>query len=441
MNTPKTQPITAAVHNLGCKVNAYESEAMAAMLEREGFTIVPFTERADVYVVNTCTVTNTADQKSRQMLHRARSLNPDALVVAVGCYVQTHQEDLSSDPAVDLMIGTNDKRDLPRMVRERLEDKGAPGIRVTDLVRPVDYEELPSDVIPHRTRAFLKIQDGCDQFCSYCAIPLARGRIRSRAEQDILKEAENLVKNGVKEIVLTGINVSSYGRDRGDKDSGRALVALMRAMDALPGLERIRLSSLEPGIMTEETIAAMAQIPSLCPHFHLSLQSGCDTTLRRMNRHYTGTAYAAACERIRAHFDHPTLTTDVIVGFPGETDEEFEASCRFIESIGFYRLHVFKYSRRDGTRAAGMPDQIPEPVKQERSKRLLALSSEAQRAFEASLEGQEEEILLEEETPEGWTGHTRGYVPVLVPEGTHQANETVRGIVRKNEKDRLIILT
>ena len=439
MNRGQDKKITAAVHNLGCKVYAYESEALAALLEREGVEIVPLSSRADVYIVNTCTVTNTADQKSRQMLHRARSANPDALVVAVGCYVQTHADAVQADPAVDLMIGTNDKHKLPEMIRKRLTDAQAPDQAVTDIMRPVPYEELPVNAVQHRTRAFLKIQDGCDQLCSYCAIPLARGRIRSRAEKDIMKEAARWAESGVKEIVLTGIHVSSYGRDRGETDSGEALVGLIRSLDALPGLERIRLSSLEPGIMSEETVRAMAQIPSLCPHFHLSLQSGCDATLARMNRHYTTEEYATVCARLREHFDRPALTTDVIVGFPGESEEEFEASRRFVESIGFYRLHVFPYSRRDGTRAAAIPDQIPERVKKERSRILIAQGEQMQRSWEESLVGRVEEVLLEEHTKDGWTGHTGGYVKVIVPGDDHQANEIVRGIVRKNDKDRLII--
>ncbi len=438
MNKDARKPITAAVHNLGCKVNAYESEAMRALLEKEGFTIVPFSSRADVYVVNTCTVTNTADQKSRQMLHRARAKNPAAIVAAVGCYVQTHADSLADDPAVDLLIGTNEKHRLPEMIRARLAEPDAPAEALSDLSHPVEYEELCTGVIPHRTRAFLKIQDGCDQFCSYCAIPLARGRIRSRDGGEIVREASRLVESGLKEIVLTGIHVSSYGRDLG-QDSGQALAELIRDLDELPGLERIRLSSLEPGIMTEDVVRSLAKIPSVCPHFHLSLQSGCDATLQRMNRHYTGEEYVQACARIREHFEDPTFTTDVIVGFPGESEDEFEDSCRLIKRIGFYRLHVFKYSRRDGTRAAAMKGQISETVKQERSRRLLALSRQGQLAFEKALIGREEEVLIEERTQEGWTGHTRGYVKVLAEGDDHEPNQTVRGIVCKNGKDRLII--
>ncbi len=441
-NNYQTVRRTAAVHNLGCKVNAYESEAMERMLQEAGYELVPFSEKADVYIVNTCTVTNTADRKSRQMLHRARHINPDALIVAVGCYVQTHVEQVLADQDIDLAIGTNEKSKLIGLIEARLgEDQtGKQQVRasVSDISRRADYEMLPEHLPQERCRAFLKIQDGCDQFCSYCAIPLARGRIRSREPEDIVKETEMLAAAGFKEIVLTGIHLCSYGRGLAKEaaasksgDDMAVLLQLIRRLADLKGISRIRLGSLEPGSMTEEVIRGLSFIPKVCPHFHLSLQSGCDVTLARMNRHYTTDQFAHVCDLLRLYYDEPTLTTDVIVGFPGESEEEFEQTCSFLERIRFYHTHLFKYSRRDGTRAAVMPDQVPESLKTERSRRLENLNRHMKEFYRKQLEGKRAEVLIEENEDGMWIGHTAGYLKAQVNSPEAAYNELFTGIIGK----------
>ena len=441
-NNNQTVRRTAAVHNLGCKVNAYESEAMERMLQDAGYELVPFSEKADVYVVNTCTVTNTADRKSRQMLHRARHTNPDALIVAVGCYVQTHEEQVLADQDIDLAIGTNEKSKLIGLIEERLKD-GRTGrehvcASVSDISRQADYEELPEHLPQERCRAFLKIQDGCDQFCSYCAIPLARGRIRSREPEDIVKEAEMLAEAGFKEIVLTGIHLCSYGRglERGraaskSGDHMDVLLQLIRQLADVNGISRIRLGSLEPGSMSEGVIRELSLIPEVCPHFHLSLQSGCDATLARMNRHYTTEEFSHVCDLLRSYYTDPTLTTDVIVGFPGESEEEFEQTCSFLERIRFYHTHLFKYSRRDGTRAAVMPDQVSEAVKTDRSRRLEQLNRQMKETFRKQMEGRRAEVLIEENENGIWIGHTAGYLKAQVTSPEAAYNELFTGVIGK----------
>lgn len=438
----------AAFHNLGCKVNSYELDVMRQILREEGYEEVPFHEKADVYVVNTCTVTNIADRKSRQMLHRAKKQNPDAVVVAVGCYVETDPARVEKDEAVDLVIGNNRKSQIGEILasflaqreerlrqengktgqdRELSDEQGGKPFFCDDLTGSPAYEEMRL-TDPGHTRAFIKIQDGCSQFCSYCIIPYARGRIRSRRPDRILQEVEELVRGGIREIVLTGIHVSSYGLDF-DTDrpvafdpvrAGTALLELLTSLNRVEGLERIRLSSLEPRIMTEGFIAALSRLEKVCPHFHLSLQSGCDATLRRMNRHYTTADYAESVRLLRKYYDRPAITTDVIAGFPGETEEEFETTCAFLERIGFYEIHVFRYSRRRGTAADRMPDLVPEPVKARRSERLLRLTAEQAQAYRAQFAGEKETILLEETCElDGtvyWTGSTSRYVTGAVPE-------------------------
>lgn len=403
----------AALHSLGCKVNSYETEAMQEMLSEQGYEIVAFEEPADVYVINTCSVTSMADRKSRQMLHRARKQNPEALVIAAGCYVQSAEEALLQDPAVDILIGNNEKAKLPGILKA-WEETGKAS-HVHDMSHEKQYEEMSRRQTAGHTRAYVKIQDGCDQFCTYCIIPYTRGRVRSRSLPDILSEVETLAGNGYQEVVLTGIHLDSYGADLPDKD----LLDVIRAAAGVEGIRRIRLGSLEPRIMTEPFVRGLASVEKLCPHFHLSLQSGCDETLKRMNRRYDTQEFRACCERLRATFDQPALTTDVMVGFPGETEEEFARTVAFLEEIRFYEMHVFKYSRRKGTRADRMEGQIPEPVKTQRSEALLKLTKEQSRAYRQRLLGATAEVLMEEPyvcRGEVWqTGHTETYVKVAVP--------------------------
>ncbi len=432
-NTIRREKRTAALHNLGCKVNAYETEAMASMLEQAGYEIVPFSGKADVYVINTCTVTNEADRKSRQMLGRARRMNPDAVIAAVGCYVQTHGS--AAEQLADIIIGTNRKNNLVPMIERVMQKRSGggcePEILVSDMSRPCVYEELPGHLPAERTRAVLKIQDGCNQFCSYCAIPLARGRVRSRDPGDVLREARLLAQAGVREVVLTGIHLCSYGTDFSGPEGEDPLLGLIGEIADIPGLCRIRLGSLEPGYMTDDVIGRMSQIPELCPHFHLSLQSGCDATLARMNRHYTTGRFRHICMRLRECFDTPTLTTDVIVGFPGESSGEFAETRSFLEEIRFYHMHIFKYSKRDGTRAAIMPDQIPADVKTERSRILNSLNDSHREYWREKMNGRRETVLLEEPCGEGWTGHTAGYMKALVKGEEHCKNELFSGIIGK----------
>ncbi len=417
---------TAAFHNLGCKVNAYEMEAMQELLTAHGYEIVPFDERADVYIVNTCSVTNIADKKSRQMLHRAKRRNPEAVVVAAGCYVQSAGEKILEDAAVDILLSNNEKGRLPEILEAWEEEHIAGSVR--DLSREHSYEALSISGTGGHTRAFVKIQDGCDQFCSYCIIPYTRGRVRSRHLPDILAEARRLAKGGCQELVLTGIHLDSYGIDL----KGESLLTVIEALNEMDDIRRVRLGSLEPRIMTEDFVRALAGQEKLCPHFHLSLQSGCDATLRRMNRKYDTEEFRQCVKRLRRYFSEPALTSDVIVGFPGETDEEFTETLAFLKEICFYETHVFPYSRRKGTRADRMPDQIPASVKAQRSDILLDLSEENSRVYRERLIGTEAEVLLEEPcTIDGASylvGHTREYVKVAVPAASASVNQilTVR---------------
>ena len=415
----------AALHNLGCKVNAYETEAMQEMLEKAGYEIVPFKEGADVYVINTCTVTNIADRKSRQMLHRARKMNPDAVVVAAGCYVQA-QDGKGQDPCIDIVLGNNHKKDLVRILDEYAAER-ASAAEIEDISRTREYESLHLTKPGDHTRAYIKVQDGCNQFCTYCIIPYARGRVRSRVMEDVLREVRELAEGGYKEVVLTGIHLSSYGIDF---DRERHLLELIRAVHEVDGIERIRLGSLEPGIITEEFARELSRIPEICPHFHLSLQSGCDATLKRMNRRYTSAEYAEKCRILRKYFDDPALTTDVIVGFPGETEEEFRASYDFVDSIDFYETHIFKYSRRNGTKAAVMPDQVSEQVKAERSAVMIGLGERKRAAYEKQYVGREVEVLVEEDAVMDGrcvqVGHTKEYIKVALESNEDLKNRIVK---------------
>ncbi len=416
--------LRVAMHNLGCKVNSYEMDVMGQKLAEAGCEIVPFTDKADIYIINTCTVTNIADRKSRQMLHKAKKENPEAVVVAVGCYVETGMEGVKKDECIDLAVGNNKKSEIVDILNTFLEarcdsdegclDKTLGGISVIDINKTNEYEQMNLSDMPEHTRAYIKIQDGCNQFCSYCVIPYARGRVRSRDRQEILSEIKGLIQKGCKEVVLTGIHISSYGVDKGEP----ALIDLVESINELSGIERIRLGSLEPRIITEENAKRLAAIDKLCPHFHLSLQSGCDSVLKRMNRHYTADEFREGVRLLREVFDQPAITTDVIVGFPGETDEEFEECRRFVEDINFYEMHVFKYSPRKGTVAAGMKDQLTDREKTARSDVLIDMTKRQSEIYRNSFIGKKVGILWEDaEVIKGRTymiGHTDRYVRVAM---------------------------
>lgn len=417
---------TIAFHNLGCKVNAYETEIMIQNAQDAGYEIVQFSQFSDIYVINTCTVTNIADRKSRQMLHKVRKLNPDAVVVAVGCYVQTGKDALLKDPLVDICIGNNHKGELIKILDDFFENQRKKTAIIDDLGIPSDYERMTLETITDRVRTFVKIQDGCNQFCTYCAIPLARGRVRSRDKGEIISEIKTLVDKGCKEIVLTGIHVGSYGidMDENGKQSGdyggySKLIDLVEEISKIEGLGRIRLSSVEPRIITDENAKRLAALPNLCPHFHLSLQSGCDATLKRMNRHYSTDDYYESVLALRKYFDDPAITTDVIAGFPGETDEEFETTVAFVKKVAFSDMHIFKFSPRKNTRAAVMDGQLTEDIKNKRSDVLLDLALEGAGKYMKSHIGRTEEVLLEEEKTilgkKYMIGHTPDYIPVAVP--------------------------
>lgn len=415
-----------ALHNLGCKVNAYELEAMQQLLEAEGYEIVPFAPGADIYIINTCTVTNIADRKSRQMLHRAKKMNPQAVVVATGCYVQADKERLDVDEAIDIVVGNNKKQNIVGILQHYEEELET----VININQTKEYEPLHISRTAEHARAYIKVQDGCNQFCTYCIIPYARGRVRSREKADVVAEVTRLAEAGYQEIVLTGIHLSSYGLDF--KDEKETLLSLIRSIHDVEGITRIRLGSLEPRIITEEFARGIAGLPKVCPHFHLSLQSGCDETLKRMNRRYDSAEYREKCDLLRRVYDSPALTTDIIVGFPGETEEDFQKSFDFVEAIGFYETHVFKYSRRQGTKAADMPQQIQESVKAVRSDRLLELNKRKSTAYEESYLGRQVEILLEEKLDidgeEWYVGHTRHYIKAAVEaETAYKAGDVVSG--------------
>lgn len=423
---------SVALHNLGCKVNSYELDVIEQALKEEGYEIRPFDQPADIYIINTCTVTNIADRKSRQMIHRAKKENPGALVVAVGCYVETNEDKVKMDECIDIAIGNNKKNQVVDILKKYIEENCSesenegsdqsvvrahknvtmemdPSIKAGSKEK-TEYEEMKLSHVPDHTRAYIKIQDGCNQFCSYCLIPFARGRIRSRQQKDVVSEILGLAALGIKEVVITGIHISSYGLDREESE----LLDLLKKIHAIKGIERIRLSSLEPRIITPKMAKAMAAMPKLCPHFHLSLQSGCENTLKRMNRHYTAEEYYKGVELLRQVYDRPAITTDVIVGFPGETEEEFEESRAFCEKVDFYEMHVFKYSVRKGTAAEKMPDQLTDRKKSERSDVLLEMTKEQSRRYRESFIGEKVKVLWEDaQEIDGKlyiTGHTERYV-------------------------------
>mgnify|MGYP001010986784 FL=1 len=418
----------AAFHNLGCKVNAYETEAMQQLLEKAGYEIVPFAPGADVYVINTCTVTNMADRKSRQMLHKAKKMNPDAIVIAAGCYVQTDEGKLDKDEAVDLILGNNQKTQIVEALEE-YEKEHAKQVQVIEINHTKEYEELSISSTAEHVRAYIKVQDGCNQFCTYCIIPFARGRVRSRKIEEVLSEVETLAAKGYKEVVLTGIHLSSYGVDF-PKEERESLLSLIQAVSRVEGISRIRLGSLEPRIITEEFLEGIVKTGKVCPHFHLSLQSGCNKTLKNMNRRYSAQEYAEKCELIRKFYPAPALTTDVIVGFPQETEEDFEESYEFVKKIHFYETHIFKYSRRHGTKAASMDGQLTEAAKAQRSDRMLELHEIRAREYEEAMIGKKMELLLEEEIEiDGrpwYVGHSREYVRAVISKtDAHRVNDLV----------------
>ncbi len=440
---------SVALHNLGCKVNAYEMDVMQQMLQENGYKIVPFDATADIYIINTCTVTNIADRKSRQMLHRAKKQNPDAVVVAVGCYVQTGRETIEKDDCIDLAIGNNKKKELLPILEEFLKERETGGqdktlgdVTIPDLAQPVSYEEMQLKATGGHTRAYIKIQDGCNQFCSYCIIPFARGRVRSRRIEDVLEEARGLAEAGYRELVVTGIHISSYGMDfpgvAGRADAREeayrqgCLLRLLEKLHEIPGIDRIRLGSLEPRIITDTFAQGIYRLTKVCPHFHLSLQSGCDATLKRMNRHYLAGEYYEKVKLLREVYKNPAITTDVIVGFPGENEEEFAQTKAFLEKVGFYEMHIFKYSKRQGTRAAVMPEQVPDTVKAQRSEILLSLEKKQSHEYREKWLGKPLQILFEESVEIDGKQYMIGHTPEYLRVAYQTQEELSNLIMEKN---------
>ena len=399
-----------ALHNLGCKVNSYETEAMSQLLANAGYEIVSFSEKADVYIVNTCSVTNMADRKSRQMLHKAKKMNEGAIVVATGCYVQTASEKIAEDLSIDIIVGNNKKKEIVEILQKYFKEHKKNYI--IDINKTDEYEDLEIATVTEHTRAHLKIQDGCNNFCSYCIIPYARGRIRSRKMDSIKDELERLANNGFKEVVFTGINLSCYD------DNGKKLIDVIELAENTEGIERIRLGSLDPEVVTEEFAHRLSKVTKICPHFHLSMQSGCDTTLKAMNRHYTSEEYYNKCMLLREKFINPAFTTDVIVGFPQESDEDYAITREFVKKEGFSELHVFKYSRRDGTVAAKMIGQVDETIKSKRSEDLISVGESLKENYRKEKIGEKVSVLFEEEKEingiKYQVGHTKEYIEVAV---------------------------
>ena len=437
---------TVAIHSLGCKVNSYEAESMEQLLKQAGYMIVPFDENitADIYIINTCSVTNIADRKSRQMLHKSKKINPDAIVVAAGCYVNADTKKAAEDNAVDIVLGNNCKINIVEALENYYKDKNNSEM-IVDFKEKQEYEELKLDEVSTHTRAYIKIQDGCNQFCSYCIIPYTRGRIRSRDIDEIEEEVTKLVSKGFKEVVLTGIHLTSYGVDN---NKGSLLEVIMR-LDKIEGLQRIRLGSLEPRVITEEFAKTLSSSKKICPHFHLSLQSGCDTVLKRMNRKYTTQEYYDKCCILRKYFNNPAITTDVIVGFPQETEEEFEATKVFLEKVHFYEMHIFKYSRRKGTVADRMEGQVDEKVKTQRSAILLELENKMSKEYRQQHIGKTEEVLIEEIVSENgkdyFMGFTPDYIRVKIACDTALDNSeyinTIKKVYMKELSDDGIVVT
>ena len=433
----------AALHNLGCKVNSYETEAMTQLLKKAGYEIVSFQDQADVYIINTCSVTNMADRKSRQMLHKAKKQNPNAVVVATGCYVQTATEKVAQDLSIDLVVGNNRKKDIVEILNEYYAEKEA-GEQVKeeyviDINHTDEYEDLEISTVTEHTRAHLKIQDGCNNFCSYCIIPYARGRIRSRKLENIKEEIVRLSEKGFHEVVLTGINLGFY------KDEDKTLIDVIEMADSIEGIERIRLGSVDPEIITEEFVARLKHVKKMCPHFHLSMQSGCDNVLKAMNRHYTTKEYFEKCEMLRSIYENPAITTDIIVGFPGETEEDFETTVEFTKKIGFSQIHVFKYSKRNGTRAAVMENQVDEQIKTKRSEVLIKQGEELMKAYRQNFINKKIEVLFEESKEINgknyMLGHTKNYIEVAVETNDDFSGKICKVIVQDFLNDEIVLAT
>ena len=452
---------TVAFHTLGCKVNTYETEAMQQLMESAGYKCVEFTKRADVYIINTCSVTNIADRKSRQMLHRARKMNEDAIVVAAGCYVESAKDKIDEDLSIDIIVGNNNKNDIVNIINEYLQDK-IKNKFIIDINKETEYEEFNISKINDHTRAFIKVQDGCNQFCSYCIIPFTRGRVRSRKMENIIDEVKNLSASGYKEIVLTGIHLSSYGVDFLDESYNKRmekltqteesdeefvtkneLLCLIENIANIEGIERVRIGSLEPRIIQETFIRSLSKIDKFCPHFHLSLQSGCDKTLKSMNRKYTADEFYEGVKLIRKYFASPAVTTDIIVGFPGETKKDFEESRAFVEKVKFYETHIFPYSIREGTKAANMP-QVDGNEKVQRANILNEINLKNQKEFRTSRIGKEDELLCEEifikDGMEYFTGYTKEYVKVAVLKSDLKTNDIVSGRIVDFLTDDILLL-
>ena len=432
--------LKVALHSLGCKVNAYETEVMEQKLIDAGYEIVPFDKGADVYIINTCSVTNIADRKSRQMLHRAKKMNPDSVVIAAGCYTETADKSITEDASIDIIVGNNCKKDIVSIISEYFEKHNRMDVRI-DINHTDEYEEMTLEQVNEHTRAYIKIQDGCNQFCTYCIIPYARGRVRSRRLEDIEKEVSGLAQKGFKEVVFTGIHISSYGVDFEDRDIG--LIDVVETVAAISGIERVRLGSLEPRIITKEFVERLGRIKEVCPHFHLSMQSGCDTVLKRMNRKYTSAEYLEGCRLLREEFKDAAITTDVIAGFPGETEEEHRQTMEFVKKVAFAEMHVFKYSVRKGTVAAGMDGQVDAGVKTIRSSQLIELEESMRKEYRKRFIGREAEVLFEEEENiDGTTyfiGYTREYVKVAVKSEEPLENKMIKVKIKENYNHEILL--
>lgn len=410
-----------AFYTLGCKVNQYETNGMIQAFLEKGYEIVDFTEKSDIYIINTCTVTSISDKKSRQMIRRTKQLNPEAIVVAVGCYAQVAKDKLEEIKDIDLILGISEKTEIIKYVEEEIKERN-PKTYISDVMHQKQFVDFGSVNYTDKNRVAIKVQDGCNQFCTYCIIPYARGRIRSRKIENVKKEVEDLAQKGIKEIVITGIHVASYGKDL---EENIGLIDLLEEINKIDGIERIRLSSLEPTLITEEFVKRLSKLAKICDHFHLSLQSGCNETLKRMNRHYTNEDFKEATELLRKTYPNVALTTDIIVGFPGETEEEFNITYEFLKEINFYKMHVFKYSPRHGTKAEKMPNQIDGNIKEERSKKLIELSDKNEINQNKRYINKNLDVLIEEFEEGYYKGHTTNYIMVKIQENTNNLQNKI----------------
>ena len=426
---------TVALITLGCKVNQYETNAMSQKLIENGYKVVEHTQKADIYIINTCTVTNMSDRKSRQMIRRAKEMNPKAFIIAVGCYVQVSKEEVEKIEEIDLALGNEEKVNIVDYCNKLLEKKDSEKqADMEDVMQAREFSEFGETSYTEKTRAVIKVQDGCDRFCSYCIIPYARGRVRSRKPEHIIKEIENIAKQGIKEVVITGIHIASYGKDF---RNGYKLIDLLEEINQIEGIERIRLGSIEPLLITEEFVQRLTKLEKICEHFHLSLQSGCNETLKRMNRRYTIEQFTEIVERLRVAYSNVNLTTDIIVGFPGETEEEFNKTYKFLENIKFYKMHIFKYSQRKGTKAAEMPEQISPEEKEKRSKELIELSDKNEEEYNKKYIGKTVEVLWEEEKQGTYKGHTKNYI-LVESNSKHQENMLEQVVIKEATKHHVI---